>query len=140
MMGLHYCCRSSGRSAQSPRQKEGGRDWMEEVVVKVGRDATREKGVCDYGGKSLFFPLPSSPEQAPTHLAISALHKNACAILYVQVNVPKNVSGLKGGHLFRKYTLPICFEPNHCQERTRIKQMCTQISLHKLVFLCELYM
>lgn len=29
---------------------------MEEVVVKVGRDATREKGVCDYGGKSLFFP------------------------------------------------------------------------------------
>lgn len=100
MMGLHYCCRSSGRSAQSPRQKEGGRDWMEEVVVKVGQDATREKGVCDYGGKSLFFPLPSSPQQAPTHLAISALHKNACAILYVQVNVPKNASGLKKGHIF----------------------------------------
>lgn len=74
---------------------------MEEVVAKVGRDATREKGVCDYGGKSLFFPpLPCSPQQAPTHLAISALHKNACAILYVQVNVPKNESGLKEGHIF----------------------------------------
>lgn len=61
------------------------------MVVVVGPTATRGKGVCDYGGKSLL------PEQARTrtHRAISSLRKNACAILVVQVNIPEDAADVK---------------------------------------------
>lgn len=83
-------------------QTEGGREGLDGRGGGEGgaRCHQREGSVWLWRKEPFFPPLPSSPQQAPTHLAISALHKNACAILYVQVNVPKNVSGLKEGHIF----------------------------------------